>query len=220
MSQERTALIADVVGSRDHADQSAMLRALAEVARRVTAEVAHVQAPGLTVGDEVQAVYADLATAVEAWLLMRALAGRTEPALDLRVGLGCGDIEVSGAAPPPAGQSGTAWWRAREALDEARALVSRSHWPRSIRTRVVTGDAREGAVNAVLTLADEILSGLDATDLAILLGLRAGRPQRETAAEVGLSQPAVARRQGDKGISALHRAIETFTTIEGEGRTW
>lgn len=210
-----TALIADVVGSREHPDQRALLRALADTAGQVTAAVPSVQAPALTVGDELQAVYDDLTHALDAWLHLR-IAAATHPThpYELRIGIGCGEVEDTGAAPAPAGQSGTAWWRAREALDRVRTLAARSHWPRSLRTQVVTEDDRETGVNAVLLLADELLAGMDPADLTILSGLRAGRTQSETAESIGLSQPAVARRQREKGISALHRALEL---LQGTG---
>lgn len=207
------ALIADVVASREHPDQPALLGALADVAEDVGGAVDAVQAPALTVGDELQAVYQGLAPALRAWLRLRVGAGtHPEVAFDLRVGLGVGEVEVTEVAPAPAGQSGSAWWHAREALDQVRDLGARSQWPRSLRTRLVSGHGRDDAgVNAVLLLADELLSGMDTTDLTILGGVLDGRTQTDTAGVLGISQPAVARRQRDKGINALHRALQELT---------
>lgn len=208
MNRPVIALVGDVVASRAAADQRTLLRSVTAALDRAAAAVPALQSPALTIGDEFQALYPDLATAVDGWLRLRCELGRGSPPVDVRVGLGRGTVEDTGAAPAPAGQSGTAWWHARDALDAARDLERRSHWPRSVRTRYVGDDERAGAVNAVLLLADQLLAGMDAGDLAILAGLRDGRRQADVADELGISQSAVARREGDRGISAVHRAVE------------
>lgn len=200
------ALVGDVIGSRRYDPQGELLRRVAAVLADVTP--AALQPLALTVGDEFQGLFHDLGGALGAWLDLRTSLGRLDPPVEIRVGLGAGDVEDSGAAPAPAGQSGTAWWRARDALDEVRGLERRSHWPRSLRTRYVSDDGDEAGVNAVLVLADQLLAGMDAADLTILDGLRRGRRQVDVADDLGITQSAVARREGDRGASAVYRAIE------------
>lgn len=207
------ALVGDVVGSREIEDQGALLRRLARALDAVEGSVATTQPPRLTVGDEFQSAHPTLADALEAALRLRLHAG-TEAgglALDLRVGLGEGEIEVSGAAELPAGQSGTAWWRARDAIDAVSDLVGRSQWPRTVRTAYRGADEREeGRVMAYLLCQDELVAKLDDRDRHVLLGLLDGRPQADVAEELGISQPAVAKRQHDHGLVTLLRALEAL----------
>lgn len=204
------ALVGDVVTSREIADQTALLRRLADDLARVAAEVEAAQPPGLAIGDEFQGLYDDLAGALEAALRLRLRVGieRDGLRLDVRVGLGAGTVEVSGAAALPAGQSGTAWWHARDAVDAAHELVERSQWPRSLRSVYRSGRDDEGPVMAYLLCQDELLGRTDDRDRRILLGVLDGRPQAEIADGLGISQPAVTKRLHDHGLVAVVRALE------------
>jgi hypothetical protein len=206
------AVLGDVVGSREVDDQAALLRRLAGGVAVTAEELPAVQPPRLTIGDEFQAVYASLAAALEASLRLRLRLGTSDDglALDLRIGVGEGEVEVTGAAELPAGQSGTAWWRARDAIDAVSELVGRSQWPRSLRT-VYRGDGEDdGRVMAYLLCQDELLARLDDRDRHVLLGLLDGRPQADVAADLGISQPAVAKRQHDHGLVTILRALEAM----------
>lgn len=204
------ALVGDVVTSREVADQSALLRRLAEDLAVVAGKVEAVQAPALAIGDEFQGLYADLPSALEAALRLRLRLGVERGGLrvDVRVGLGAGEVEVSGAAALPAGQSGTAWWRARDAVEAVEDLVARSQWPRSLRCAYRSGDEDEGVVMAYLLCQDEILAGADDRDRHILVGVLDGRSQTAIADDLGISQPAVAKRLHEHGLVAVLRALE------------
>lgn len=206
------AVLGDVVGSREIDDQTAMLRRLAGGLAATADALPAVQPPRLTIGDEFQAVYTRLPVALEAALRLRLLVGTSEhgPALDLRIGIGEGEVEVTGAAELPAGQSGTAWWRARDAIDAVSELVGRSQWPRSLRTVFRGDDDDEGRVMAYLLCQDELVARLDDRDRHVLLGLLDGRQQADVAAELGISQPAVAKRQHDHGLVTILRALEAM----------
>ncbi len=175
-------------------------------------------------GDEFQGVYEEVATALEATLLVRLrLAGFTvggpegrPHSPDLRFGVGWGEVVQADVAGAPLAQSGPGWWSARRALDEVAAVAAKVHWPKSLRTtlRGVGGEV-EGAINAFLVCRDELLGRMDERDARITLALFLGERQVDVARELGISQPAVARREREKGASAVfrgHAALRVIST--------
>lgn len=198
--------LADVVASREHADQPALLDTVAAATRRVNDLVPAVQPWQITVGDELQAAYATLAQAVTGQLRLRLLLLDAEPQpVELRVGLGVGEVVRSEAAEPPLGQSGEGWWNARAALEEARARASATHWPTSVRSAIRGTDV--GPVGALLVGLDDLLGRMDAADRRILRGLLDGERQVDVADALEVSQPAVARRSRDRGPAAVYRML-------------
>ncbi len=213
------ALVGDVVRSRSYGDQEAVLQALGGLVRRVNDAVPSLQPLRLVVRDEFQAIYATVPEAVEAALRLRLAAGDValantegehEP-LDVRVGLGEGEVILGDGHSAAAGQTGSAWWAAREALAEAFDLPGRSQWPPSIRVRHRGPDpVTQGAVNAYLLCQDQLFARMDLRDRRALRGLLDGERQVDVATELGITQPAVARRLRDRGALAIKRGLEAL----------
>jgi hypothetical protein len=207
------AVIGDVVGSRQASDQRHLLEDLATELDWVNSQVEAVQALAQTIGDEFQGVYSTLAAALDATLLLRLrrfIADSRSPA-GLRFGIGEGEIVQAPVAEPPYGQSGTAWWKAREAIDRIEGNATRNRWPRSAQTAFAGSEpAFEAAVNAFLLTRDALLARADRSDARICLGLFLGESQREVAEDLGVTQPAVAQRSADKGWHAVWHAHSLF----------
>ncbi len=215
-------VIGDVVESRRYRDQEGLLQTLAAALAWVNERLSARQPLQLTVGDEFQGVYEEVATALEATLLVRlrlagfsvgGLEGRLH-APDLRFGVGWGEVVQADVAAAPLAQSGPGWWSARRALDEVAAVAAKVHWPKSLRTvlRGVGGEV-EGAINAFLVCRDELLGRMDERDARITLALFLGERQVDVARELGISQPAVARRVREKGASAVFRGHAALRVI-------
>lgn len=217
-------VLGDVVGSRHFDDQAALIAAVRAVLHGVADRPPALQPLAVTVGDEFQGVYERIGEAVEAALRVRlgllettlAVDGAPRP-VDTRVGIGLGTIEVSDPETLPLGQSGSAWWAAREALDAATDLAGKSQWPRSLRTVFRSeGAVVDGPVNAFLWCQDDLIGRMDHRDRRVLRGLLDGERQVDLARDLGVSQPAVARRQHDSGAVAIHRALEALRSWASE----
>ena len=205
----RFAVVGDVVGSRDFPDQTRLLTFLQAALERVNGFVEAVQPLRPTVGDEFQGAYATLALALRATLVLRLeLFADTslDDAPDVRLGIGSGDITIVPDSSSPFAQSGSAWWHARQALDHVEGHHKSAMWPRSLRTWLRSERHRDDVVNAFLICRDELLAGMDARDHRLTLGLFRGEKQNDMAKELGISQPAVAKRQKQNGVQALYRA--------------
>ena len=81
--------VADVVDSRSHPDQSALIGAVTDTLSWVNEQVEAVQPLAMTVGDEFQGAYDDLGAALDAALLARL---KLTTRYDLRFGIGWGEI--------------------------------------------------------------------------------------------------------------------------------
>jgi hypothetical protein len=208
---EAVVIVGDVVASRRYRDEAALLGGLRDalglVGARVPAEVA--LAP--TVRDEFHGVYADLGTAAMAALRLRlatddlvlATDADVDEPVELRLGIGIGTVDDTDGHV-----TGSAWFHARDARTAAQELPSRRTWPPSLRTRCHADDPSTAAlVNAHLLLQDQLLARLDARDRRALLGLLDEERQVDVAAELGITQPAIARRLRDRGALAIHRAL-------------
>jgi hypothetical protein len=209
------AVIGDVVGSRSHPDrarlQAAVVAALAEADSRVP--VAQASRP--TIGDEFQALFFDLPSALEVTLMVRLIL-REEA--DVRFGVGWGALSLRDERAAPFGQDGPAWWAARAAIQDLRRRSAAPGSPRGLRTafrvdETATAPASwEGLVNALLTCRDEIVSSMDGRDARLLLGLIDGRGQDELARSEGVSQPAVSQRlhrNGSYAVLDAHRLLKS-----------
>ena len=207
----RVVVVGDVVAGRRFVDDRRLHAGIAAALDSVNAEVAAVEPLTRSLRDEFHGVYRDIATAAAAVLRLRLATddlvlptadGVDEP-VELRLGLGIGTAYVRAGTP-----SGSAWYHARDARDEAEALAHRRTWPASLRGRC-RSDAPQlaGIVNAYLLLQDQLLARLDARDRRALLGLLDGERQVDVAAELGVTQPAIARRLRDRGALAIHRAL-------------
>ena len=207
----RVVVVGDVVTARRFVDEAALHAGLVAALDRVNAEVPAIAPLARSLRDEFHGVFRDVATAAAAALRLRLATddlvlptedGVDEP-VELRLGLGIGEAHVRTGAP-----SGSAWYHARDARDEAEDLPRKHTWPGSLRSRCQADDASLAAVvNAYLLLQDQLLARLDARDRRALLGLLDGERQVDVAAELGVTQPAIARRLRDRGAVAIHRAL-------------
>lgn len=212
-------LVGDVVESRRFRDAAVLVDGIAGILDRVNERVPATRPLALVVRDEFHAAYAHAHQALQATLRLRLLTddlhlatvdGDAEP-VDVRIGLGAGAV-VTGSS---GSQTGDAWWRASDARRDAQELATRSRWPPSLRT-VFRGDdpRRDAEVNAYLLLQDQLLARMDAADRRALRGLLDGERQVDIAADLGVSQPAVARRVRDRGALAIARALTQLAEAE------
>ena len=123
------AVIVDLVGSRRQPDRAAAQEHLVNALAEVNDAVPALQPLAPTIGDESQAAYADLSTALHATLLLRLALPYP---LDCRFGLGAGTWQSVGSSDYGPMQDGPAWWAARDAIVEAKAREVRRH--RSLRS--------------------------------------------------------------------------------------
>ena len=205
-------LIGDVVGSRQAPSPETMFERLDEAFRWVNGRVEAVQELRSTVGDEFQATYRDLPSALEAALLLRLY---LKPSPDVRVGIGWGEVlETAPERAPMVAQTGSGWWAARAALEDVADLLGKQRWPRSLRTRVRGVEAPVGpALNALVIFQDQILAQMDEKDTRITLGLLLDEKQDDLAVELDLSQPEISRRQLTNGPAALLRGLEALREL-------
>lgn len=160
-----------------------------------------VQPVTMTIGDEFQGLFADLADAVTASFRIGFELGDM---VGIRVGIGWGELALT-TERPPFGQDGPCWWRAREAIEAVEKSESSNSVPRTIRTLARTGGDDEALLNAYLVARDHIVAGWDDTDRAIARLILSGATQAEAAERVGLSQSSVSRRIQGHGVLAVLR---------------
>ncbi|MDY7096433.1 MAG: SatD family protein [Acidobacteriota bacterium] len=199
-------VLGDVVDSRGYPDQASLLRELRRLLQLVNQRVPALQPLSCSVGDEFQGVYESLKEALLATLAVQLHA---KGSFEVRFGLGWGPISVFSPEEAPMGQSGPAWWMAREAIDEAKNQVR--GWPEGAHSRFRCDDRWTfGTINALLLYRDQIVFGMDEKDAAIALGLLDGKRQTDLARELSITQSAVSARQRGKGPAALLRAHEVI----------
>ena len=198
--QKAIAVIIDVSRSREHADRRALQTELGAIFARVNELVPALQSIEATVGDEFQAAYPDLATALRATLVTRLLLSVD---IDCRFGLGHGDIVTVGESRTGAIQDGSAWWSARDAIDEAhKREYARLPF---VRSWYQSGDTTERTeiVNAYLLSRDHLLGAMKRRERALLLGQLLGETQSELAEREGITQSAVSQNLHKSGAMSL-----------------
>jgi len=201
-------LIGDIVASRNHPDQLGLLRRIAEILHRVNERVPARQPLALTVGDEFQAFYEKLEEALLATTLLRLA---SEGQVDLRFGVGWGEIVLTAPIPATVAQSGAAWWRARDAIERVADRSKRWRWPRSLRTWFVgERDQHAATINAFLICRDHILACMNEVDHRIAWSLFTSERQAATATALGLPQSKISRYQNEHGPAALFQAHEAL----------
>ncbi|WP_374006998.1 SatD family protein [Leifsonia sp. LS-T14] len=205
------ALIADIVGSRNLANRSQAQDAMRAVFARADRRFPTEQPLWATVGDEFQARYPDLGSALGA----TALVLLTLPdELDCRFGLGVG--EATEIEPGQGGgtiQDGSAWWRAREAITTAHDRQDRGQ--PSVRTWLVAEDAPlTAAVDALFLQRDHTIARMKARERRLAAGLLEGRTQKELAQEERIAQSAVSQTLHRSGAVALAAGIELFREVK------
>ncbi|MDJ0335291.1 SatD family protein [Salinibacterium sp. G-O1] len=206
MDAHRIAVIVDLVDSKAIDDRRAAQAAIVASFARVDPLVPHDQPLRATVGDEFQAVYPTLADALEATLLARLALPN---AIDCRFGLGRGDVIDVGDGAAGVIQDGSAWWLAREAIDEAHSRED-GRTP-SVRSwfRSSTDDAaRESLVNAYLMARDQIVGAMTERVRRLTFGTMLGSSQGELADLEGITQSAVSQALRRSGGASLITAVD------------
>lgn len=211
------AVIADIVGSRLLNDRVGAQRAIEDCARRIHHAHPVSERPfEATVGDEFQASYPDLSSALSSILLLQLA---LPEGIQLRFGVGVGPVDAVGSSD--AGISdGPGWWAARAAIDAAHRLQDRA--VPSARTRVQASEGQDALMrervvyaNAYLLVRDELLGAMTARTRRLAYGRCLGRTQRELAAEEGITQPAVSQALASAGAAAI---VAGFADLTGEAR--
>jgi hypothetical protein len=211
MSRAVATLIGDVVGSRDARSRAELHARLEDLVTQVNETTAPLVPLRITVGDEYQGCWTTLG---EALVAVRTLRLGGLPQVDLRHGLGWGEVSV--LAESPRVEDGPGWWAARAAIEYA-ATEARRAGLRHVRTAYrcaegVTGPD-EAAVNAALALRDQMLGGLSGRSLSVLRGLLDGRTQREIADTEGVSASAISQRVRADGLAVLAAAEEMLGRV-------
>ena len=216
-SAPSVAVIVDVSKSRSHADRRALQHEIEDAFGRVNDTVTALQPLAPTVGDEFQAVYADVGTAARATLLARLY---LPDGVDCRFGLGLGEIATIGTGVAGVLQDGSAWWSARKAIDEARRheyskLGFVRTWFSSSTVEQNADDARyEALVNAYLLGRDHIVGTMNPRARRLLLGQLIGATQVELAAQEGVTQSAVSQNLSRSGANALMASESLLSGVE------
>lgn len=191
------AIIADIVGSRRLTDRHAAQATFADALARAAAGLELPQPPVATVGDEFQAVTATLADALTLTFRVQLLLPED---LSLRFGIGVGRVETvsADAGTDAIIQDGSAWWAAREAIEQAHAVQDAGRefcrtWMRVAQDAVGPGNAEESEaiVNALLLLRDQAVARLRPRQRRMAAALLAGSTQVEVARAEKVSQQAV-----------------------------
>lgn len=200
-------LLGDLVASRSTERKDVhetLLRAIAHTNEHVDA----IDPLRVTVGDEVQGIYATLGQAIRAAGTLRDhLFGTAE----LRFGFGGGDIRIIDADRGI--QDGTAWWLAREAIDFVEELSRQSGYD-GVRTAV--RDERPAATpsaDAVLRLVDVHLARLRGGSRRSLIGLLRGEDNADVAQQENISPSANTQRVQNNDLRTLAEAITALQTL-------
>jgi len=217
MSSPRYALIVDIVRSREIADRAAAQAAVHGAFARAHDVVPLAEPLWATVGDEFQAVARTLPAALWTATVARLL---LPDGLDLRVGIGRGETrDVARDGAGPAIKDGSAWWAARDAIDEAHRRSDRKESP-WLRTWYLdaplgqdagpqdVGDAAQVAlVDAQLLVLDRMIDSMTSPQRAYAGASALGRTQAQVAAEHDVTQPAVSQGLRRSGGAALVAAL-------------
>jgi hypothetical protein len=209
--QHAAAVIVDISRSRSHPDRRALQDDVVEVLRAVNGLVHPLQPLEPTVGDEFQGAYSALPDALRATLLVRL---HLPEGVDLRFGIGLGQLHTVGEGPVGSVQDGSAWWSARAAIGSARDHeYSKLGF---VRTWFASGDGDEDGdrdapagvpadrlVNAYLLCRDQLVGAMQPRARRLLLGQLLDRTQAQLAREEGISQSAVSQSLGRSGATAL-----------------
>lgn len=201
------ALIGDVVGSREVADRAGLHAAVGAALERLNtapAPWAPTTPLRITVGDEYQGAFDTVGAALRATLRLRLAL----TPYDVRHGLGRGEAAVLSQTPRV--EDGSAWWAAREAIEQVAAAQKQAA-TRTTRTAICeadsTGRIRPSpltiAVQAALTVQDELLGQCDERDLRVLSGMISGMSQAEIAHTLRISPSAVSQRVRRGGLTAV-----------------
>lgn len=203
------ALLADQVGSRN-SDRARSHAAIVDTLPRINQQVPNLDPLRVTVGDELQGVYATLGRALDAGYRLRLeLAGT----VDLRIGLGRGEVIIIDAERGI--QDGTAWYAARDAIKQvAAAAKTRGH--RSVRTALIAADTTDPdnpLTPAALQLIDSAIGRLRPGAAQSLLALVDGHDNQSAAEAAGISPSANSQRIDNNDLRILADAIRAVIAL-------
>lgn len=218
MSPVKTSVVAtvigDVVGSRAAPDRRRLHDRVSGALARVNDACSPVLPLRITIGDEYQGVFATIGDALRATLRLRL---ELLPGHDVRHGVGWGEVSVLQSEPRV--EDGPGWWAAREAIVAVEEAEGRpgDRWRRTA-FRVADEEraahaGEQHAVDAALTLCDQLIGGLSERSVSVLRGLLDGRTQREVADDLGVSASAVSQRVRADGLAALAAAAESLGRV-------
>lgn len=204
-------VIGDVVGSRAARDRARLHARLEELLAGVNDALAPAVPLRITVGDEFQGSFTTVGEALRAVQLLQV---RGLPEIDLRHGIGWGEVSVLGESPRV--EDGPGWWAARAAIEAVKQDATRAAL-RHVRTAYRRAEATEGpdeeAVDAALLLRDQLVGSLSERSLGVLRGLMSGTPQRVIADQVGITASAVSQRVRKDGLAVLLAAGERLGEV-------
>lgn len=211
MSEQRVAVIVDLVGSKKMADRREVQVAVVEAFARADDSLGAIEALAPTVGDEFQGIYPTLTSALEVTLRARLA---LPDGVDCRFGLGAGEVVAVGTGKSAVIQDGSAWWLARAAIVEAERRES-ARTP-TLRSWFRAGDgdrALESVVNAYLLSRDHVVGAMTARARRITLGTMQGQLQAELAESEGITQSAVSQALRRSGGAILIAAIDEIREL-------
>jgi DNA-binding CsgD family transcriptional regulator len=218
MSNRGFAVILDLVGSTKHPGRQRAQAALTTTLHQVNMRTAAIQPLTRTIGDECQALYPSLSSALYATLLVRLW---MPTPFDCRSGIGEGDYRVVGGGGPNTNgqnswvQDGTAWWSARRAIETAEKWENGRL--RSIRTWFITeadtqrSNEQVAIANAYLMTRDHLVSSMKDKDKVRLRQLMDGQQQAQIAEAEGVTESAISqalRRSGAHAVVQGARAMQ------------
>lgn len=204
---ECVALLADMVGSRG-GDRAATHAGVLEAIALTNGAVPALDPLRVTVGDELQGVYASLGDALHArWRLSQELSGVAE----LRFGLGGGEVRVIDVERGI--QDGSAWWLARSAVEQAEELAAEPGY-RLVRTAI--RDERPSAppgADALVRLVETVTARLRPGSRRSLAGLLQGLDNSAVAQGEGISDSANSQRVINNDLRVLADAITALHAL-------
>lgn len=191
-------IIADIVDSREMADRCAGQRAITDAFAEAETAVSPIRPAWATVGDEFQVIVATWQDSLRLTLRMQAL---LPDGIQLRYGIGAGQINTIEQGESGPIQDGTAWLNARAAIDEVEERQQR-------RDDVMSGFCSDDvdlatAVSAQLMVRDHVLGRMKARERRLLSALLFGATQQEAARDERISQAAVSQTLHRSGAMAL-----------------
>ena len=191
-------IIADIVDSREMVDRSAGQRAITDAFAEAETAVSPIRPAWATVGDEFQVIVTTWQDSLRLTLRMQAL---LPDGIQLRYGIGAGQINTIEQGESGPIQDGTAWLSARAAIDEVEERQQR-------RDDVMSGFCSDDvdlatAVSAQLMVRDHVLGRMKARERRLLSALLFGATQQEAARNERISQAAVSQTLHRSGAMAL-----------------
>ena len=209
------AVVIDISQSRAHPDRAGLQAEVSAAFATVNTLMPAMQPIEATIGDEFQAVYADILTALPATLLALML---LPDGVECRFGLGEGAVREVGESRAGLIQDGPGWWNARDAVQQAR----KRQYARLtfVRTWFVGADRSTAAlVNAYLVCRDQIVSDMKPRARRILRGLLMNQTQTEIAAAENVTQSTVSQTLHNSGAIALLASTDVLTEALAESLT-